>query len=106
MVVVTIELWPGGFRDGARLLGRMEIVNDCTGTATRGNYTVRLYRFDGKTVWRTARVEGFARVARGGYDLLQLALAAALRGRNGAPAHVEVGRDVDGAGEAPRTDGP
>lgn len=82
MVVVTVELWPFGDETKKRPLGRVEIENDATGDADRGNYVVRLAhagRFFGKPGWwKTGGVKGFARHLSP-YHLLLGALAAALR---------------------------
>lgn len=45
MIVVKIEMWPGGFEDQSYPLGTMVIVNDGTSTNPhRGNYDVwKLY---------------------------------------------------------------
>lgn len=38
MVVVRIEMWPGGKKENARPLAPAILVNDGTGTQTMGNY--------------------------------------------------------------------
>ena len=38
MLVVKIELWPGGNPEGARTLGSIFIANDGVGTDKYGNY--------------------------------------------------------------------
>lgn len=88
VIVVKVELWPRGDQKRARNLGVAEIENDGTGTAARGNYCVRLFKFgeraDGspsRAVWREGRIEGFDRAKRGGWDLLFLALRALVGGR-------------------------
>lgn len=43
MIVVKIELWPLGFKEGMREIGRMYIAND-GGTAQIGNYRVGVCR--------------------------------------------------------------
>ena len=42
MIVVRVELWPGGYRNRMKHLGTMTIVNDGTGSKTIGNYDVSL----------------------------------------------------------------
>ena len=52
MLVVKIELWPGGFEDHPRKaeIGRMYIANDGEGTVERGNYTAAVCRRGSTTV--------------------------------------------------------
>jgi hypothetical protein len=38
MIVVTIELWPGGYKEKSRPLGVISITNDGTGTKEKSNY--------------------------------------------------------------------
>ena len=38
MIVVEVQMWPGGRESEKRLLGSMVITNDGTGDPTRGNY--------------------------------------------------------------------
>ena len=42
MVVVKIELWPGGMEEKARILGICSISNDLSGNKDFGNYKVEL----------------------------------------------------------------
>ncbi len=41
MLVVRVELWPGGFESGKRQIALMRIYNDGTGDDERGNYIVQ-----------------------------------------------------------------
>lgn len=77
MIVVKVELWPGGKEDRKTSLGMAFIVNDRTGTRTHGNYTVMLGKIkDATQAYRIGRVVGWAR--RGSpWNLLMLAIAAA-----------------------------
>ena len=84
MVVVRVELWPGGLELGKKSLGTMYLANDGTGTAGEGSYDVKIMKFDGKGTWREGRVEGFDRQRRGPWDLIQRALDATLGLRNGS----------------------
>ena len=65
MVVVKIELWPGGDKSKARLLGVATIANQGTGDATHGNYKVDLTHsgvyFGKPGTWRTGYVLGHRR---------------------------------------------
>ena len=91
MIYIRMELWPRGNRDAAEVLGEGLIVNDGTGTRTRGNYNVvlskrggfgrasNLRRADVANVFRRVRVEGFARTQLVAWRLLHLALEAFAR---------------------------
>lgn len=72
MIVVKIELWPAGFEDKAREIGRMYVANDVTTTVKNhayGSYDAVVCRrgttenpLRGKVkAVRTARVENFPR---------------------------------------------
>ena len=75
MIVVTVELWPGGDAERKKTLGTAHIINDGTGTVQRGNYDVRLFTWHTPPkVWKRGRVVGFDRLGRGPFDLLYLAL--------------------------------
>lgn len=81
MLKVTIELWPHGDEERKRTLGTIDIWNDATGTHEVGNYTVRLSKELDQVkkkggAWRKGKVTGFARLKKGPYDLLYLALKA------------------------------
>lgn len=84
MLVVRVELWPGGCEASKRVLCEGTIVNDGSGNQTIGNYRVKLGRsphIEGK-IWKRGRVENFNRKRRGAWDLLYLALKASLGRRN------------------------
>jgi hypothetical protein len=77
MIVVEADLWPGGFLDWkGENLCRVEIVNDGTGTRSRGNYDVRLFARNNGRMIRTARVENWPRNSRPAWRLIQAALEA------------------------------
>ncbi len=66
MIVVRVELWPGGRASKSRELMRMHITNDGTasdgtGDSSRGNYYVDLFRKGSHRVQRIGRVEDFPR---------------------------------------------
>ena len=66
MVVVKLELWPGGDETQARPLGIIAIANDGTGNADAGNYTAEAShagRYFGRRrePYKRCRVTGFAR---------------------------------------------
>lgn len=91
MMVVIVEMWPGGREQNKRELQRMTIAN-IGGTATSGDYRVRVPKsaeysskpgstFSGRT-WRTAVVRAFPRKKLGPVDLLLRALVALVADRN------------------------
>lgn len=91
MIYVRIELWPGGNKERAKLLGEATIAN-IGGYAhdARGTYS---YRLEGKahTLLKAGRVTGFPRKRLLGWDLLYRVLRDARRFRNPDPDidHVE-----------------
>lgn len=86
MLRVTIDLIPRGDESRKKTLATADIWNDGTGSVTTGNYGATLFvhqTADGKPKkWRTAFVNGFPRISRGPWDLLQLVLKDALKNRN------------------------
>lgn len=82
MIVVTIELWPGGDRSRKELLGAATIANDGSGTPTVGNYRYALGKRKGVGTWKEGEIKGFPRKRLGGYDLLLRVLRDAVGGRN------------------------
>lgn len=93
MIVVTVELWPGG-TGKPQHLGTAVIANDGTGDAQHGNYKAALA---GKGrgypsikqlvdrshhVWRTAYVSNFPRKRLTAWDLLYRVLSVAVAERN------------------------
>lgn len=83
MIKITVELWPKGSEHHKRHLGTAEIWNDGKGTATRGNYRVRLSkRGMPNATWKTGVVEGFPRKRLLAWDLLYRALHNLLADRN------------------------
>ena len=88
MVVVKIELWPGGDEKKAQLLQSMTITNDGTGDRSHGNYDVALSHAgaylakalkDGTDpVWKRGRVESWSR-RWAPANLVKRAIIAAMR---------------------------
>ena len=75
MIVVWMELWPGGDSTHARSLGMATITNDGSGTHLRGNYNVVLYKGGKKrSTYKQTRVEGFTRRRSNAWKLLYTAL--------------------------------
>lgn len=81
MVYVRIELWPRGYKENAKLLGEAFIANDCSGSATRGNYTTRLVNSQGR-LFRAGAVKNFPRKRLNAFDLLFRALRETVGSRN------------------------
>lgn len=104
MMYLRVEMWPKGDRSKAYLLGEATIEN-VGGTATQANYDVRFSKRSGfslkkadqaepraellrvlrplaSSVWKSTRIEGFPRVARGVWDLLYRALVNTVGTRN------------------------
>lgn len=82
MIVIKIELWPGGCKDKAYEIGKMVLINDGNGTPTLGNYHVYLSKQRHKpskrtltASWRT-KLMGFPRRRLGVYHLIYQALRA------------------------------
>jgi hypothetical protein len=102
MVVVTVELWPGGDKSKRSGLGVAEIANDGQGTETTGNYQVRLMKWgEGRRTWRTGRFQGFPRLRLGPWDLLLRALAAIVGSRNPGTALAVTGAPIGFDPDAP-----
>lgn len=98
MIVIRVELWPGGDRAGRKTIAVGTIAN-IGGTDALGNYEARLYgagngasrdiehvyeylvtrgHLDAREPWRVAFVQGFARKRQGAWALLFHALAETL----------------------------
>ena len=83
MLVVTVELWPGGNEEQKWHLGTARIVNDGAGSLEGGNYTVTLSRWGLPThKWRSGVVKDFPRKRLGPWDLLCRALNNVVGDRN------------------------
>jgi len=78
MLVVKIELWPGGDERRARELGRLHITNDGGSSSDRrGNYVAHLMRRGTqKTVQRTAEVLDYPRLSYPVWKLVRKVLEA------------------------------
>jgi hypothetical protein len=108
MLYVRIELWPGGDRTAARVLGEGTISNvtrrqmalgelpSDRDPTTVGDYVVELMKSPeyakSSGVWKRGRVEGFPRTTLGPWDLLFRALAVTVGYRNRRPVRDEVTR--------------
>lgn len=77
MLVIRIELWPGGSEKRKREIGLMEIVNraDHPDRPKRGNYVVYLMRRGAsRTVQRRCTVEDYPRESYPVWELVRRAL--------------------------------
>jgi hypothetical protein len=73
MLVVRIELWPGGREDRKQTLATGTITNLGTGSKTRGNYFADLRDAAGRP-WRHGTVTNFPRKRLLAWDLLHRVL--------------------------------
>jgi hypothetical protein len=71
VIVVTLELWPGGRSEGSQVLGKAFIANDGTGSPTVGNYKFSLMGKNKRRLkYGTGRLTGFPRKREGPWSLL------------------------------------
>lgn len=73
MIVVQTDLLCHGFSDHPRneSLGKMTIVNDGTGTSSKGNYNVKVYsRGKSPRVVRSGRVDNWPRNSKSAMHLI------------------------------------
>lgn len=92
MIVIKVEMWPGGDESRAKEFARATITNQVKTTVASkgqlGDYAVRLSggiwgRPDCmKRTWKTGSVTGFDRIRRGIWDLLYLAMRNTVGYRN------------------------
>jgi len=76
MIVVDMSLRSAIHSSRDTNLCRLEVVNDGTGTGSRGNYDVRLYARNNGRLIRSGRVEDWPRNARPAWRLLAAAMTA------------------------------
>jgi hypothetical protein len=78
VIVVKVELWPGGYESHAKEIGRLLIHNTTYARdAKRGNYAIRLLRKGSlKTVRRVAEVLDHPRLSADVWNLIRKALVA------------------------------
>ena len=82
MLRITIEVLSHGDTTNPKHLGTALIINDCTGTAETGNYTITLSKWGSpKEIWKSGKLSGFPRLKLGPWDLLLLALIATIGDR-------------------------
>ncbi len=99
MIVVKIEMWPGGMEDHPRKreLQRIFITNS-GGTNEIGHYDVKIpkspeYARRGG-IWKSGRVVDFPRLRLGPADLLLRALVACIAGRSREAVATIAGREL------------
>lgn len=83
MIKITIELYPHGRIEGKRRLGYAIIANDGSGTKSRGNYNIKLFKEDDNKPWKTCEIKGFKRLLFNAWDLLYGVLKKAIGSRYG-----------------------
>jgi len=77
MIVVKVELWPGGYEAKAKEIGRLLIHNTCyERDSPRGDYGVRLLRKGSRLTRRTAEVLNHPRLSADVWNLVRKALEA------------------------------
>lgn len=87
MLVVIIEIWPGGDEQRKRRLGVATIVNDGKGTEEIANYQFEIFKGPelgsrNRSVWKRGKIQGFARRMLGPWDLLYRGLKQTVKSRN------------------------
>ncbi len=74
MLVVKVELWPGGDESQKKELGTAWISNDGTGTTVMGNYDYVVIGQRRILKHGRGKVRGFPRARKNVWDLLRLVL--------------------------------
>jgi hypothetical protein len=87
MVVVKIELWPGGSEEHKEEIGSMKITNKgATEDGKFGRYFYELFKSKkyskSEGVWKKGEMHWFPRLTRGPYDILYRVLKEAVGSRN------------------------
>lgn len=70
MIVVKIEMWPGGNQENRYLLGSAILINDSSGSATWGDYECTLF-LKGKRIWKQTYVAQFPRQRLNAWHLVK-----------------------------------
>jgi hypothetical protein len=58
MIVITVELWPRGDSAKKKRIAKMVIINDGSGTETKGNYSCQIHT---QRTSKHGRIENFPR---------------------------------------------
>lgn len=78
MLVVTVELYPKGLAIKSKKLGQCFIINNLTGTPTKGDYVAHICVGKKKKPWKTVFVTGFPRKNLNAWHLLYRTLKKAI----------------------------
>ncbi len=70
MIRVTFELVPHGLEQFAKIIGRLEIFNDATGTSTKGNYGYCIFGRRGQLLKKANDITNFPRKRLTVFDLV------------------------------------
>lgn len=100
MIVVTIEMWPGGDANHPRKrLLQQVVITNIGGSESIGDYLVAIPKSPeyarSKGIWKQGIVRGFPRKRLGPADLLFRALAACVAQRNPDARVAELGSEPD-----------
>lgn len=83
MVVIRIEMWPGGDQSKAYPLGTMAVANkDVDAVTGLRSYNWQISKFDGTGVWKKGSIGRHNPKTHGPWDLLYRILALAVGTRN------------------------
>ena len=74
MINIIVEMWPQGSQILKRRMGHMTISNDGTGSITKGNYDIQVYKGESNLCYRKGRVKNYPRKGKTFWHLLYLAL--------------------------------
>lgn len=78
MIVIKVELWPGGNEARAQEIARGRIANDGTGTLASGNYRAAFTsEVSADRYLRKADIQNFPRRRKNVWELIRRALEAA-----------------------------
>lgn len=80
MLVCRLELWKKGSTKHRKLKGIVTIINDGTGSKTKGNYRIILGGADGRVIG-SSRLVNFPRTKLGALDLLFVGLGSTKIGK-------------------------
>lgn len=80
VIVVYLEIWPGGDKSKAQRIGT-GIIGLVSGTQARGNYATYFSTRDGKREWKRGEVYDFPRKRLLAWDLVYRALHNLLQDR-------------------------
>ncbi len=74
MLVISIDLWKYGCEDLKKNLGTLRIINEGTGTHTRGDYRAEFIDKNGRK-FKTTTLKDWPRKARSVWQLLKAVLS-------------------------------